>query len=441
METGRSLALKALIRTGKEEQFSHLVLEEYRKKSRLSDQEARLFAFLYRGVLERKITLDYRLAPYLNPKNPPQKEAVWLLRLGLFQLLYATQITPYTAVSETVNAAKNAGYGRLSGLCNGVLRAFLRDEGKKSAKLPKEAVRRLSVLGSMDESLVSLLLSQMGEEKLEGFLSHSFEKKKLWFRINPLRISKEACLSRLKEEGYNPQRGPLSHSFFVSEPARLLHHPMFAEGCFYVQDLAAQAAAEALGAKSGEAVADLCAAPGTKSLTLAGLMENKGSIFAGELHQNRLEKILEGAKRIGAEIIHPVCKDASVPDPELFGKFDRVLLDVPCSGLGTLAGKPEIRCKKAAQIALLPEIQEKILCSAKEYVKIQGTLVYATCTVNEMENGRVVDRFLHENPGYSLAPLPKELSFLPQRRPGEVLLLGEELDTDGFYFCRMIRNE
>ena len=341
MQTGRSKALSMLIQTGKEAGYSHLVLENGRKKSSLSSKEENLCMFLYRGVLERKITLDYRLAPYLNPKNPPQEEAMWLLRLGLFQILYAPRIPDHVAVSQTAEAAKKAGYPRLVGLCNGVLRAFLRDGGAKSEKLPDDPVERISILGSLDKSLARLLFSQMGEEKLTAYLLRSFEKKPVWFRVNLLKISEENCYQKLEEAGFSVEKGPLFASFTTPDTAALIHHCVFTDGLVFVQDLAAQMAAAALGAEVGDLVADVCAAPGTKTVALAGMMANKGEILAGELHPHRLAKLKEAAEKMGALIIHPVCRDASLASEEEKDAWDKVLVDAPCSGLGTLAGNPK----------------------------------------------------------------------------------------------------
>ena len=437
-ETARSLTLLALIETEKEQKYSGPVLETMRRRSSLSKQDKELFAFLYRGVLERKISLDARLAPYLNPDNPPQSEAMWLLRLGLFQLVYADGIKPYAAVNETVQAAKAAGYPQLAGLCNGVMRAWLRDDGKKFV-LPEDPTARISAEYAVEPSLVRLLLSQYDEKTLTDYLARSFEPKRIAFRVNPLKTTEQELFQKLKAKGITVFDSPVPLCFFVNHSAELLSDPMMREGLYYVQDPAAQAAALALGAQKGDTVYDPCAAPGTKSFTLAGLLENEGKILAGDLYLSRIKKIREGAGRLGITCIRTHCGDASRRNRSLVQTADRLLLDVPCSGLGTLSGKPEIRWKTAGQISELPKIQRKILFSSAEYVKINGILVYSTCTVNREENEAVTEAFLAERPDFERDPLPSVLSFLPEKRPGEALIMNGDLQSDGFYICRMRR--
>jgi 16S rRNA (cytosine967-C5)-methyltransferase len=432
--SARKLAVTLLNQTEQQQGYSNLLLDHALEQSGLEAREKRLCAALYYGVLERRITLDALISRY--SKKPPQKLdgiVLQILRLGLYQLLYMEQIPDMAAVSESVKLTRQCRKASASGFVNAVLRSFLRDH--KEIVYPEDLEQEMVLRYAVPRWLVQRLLRDYGEAEARDFLENALQPPPLTIRRNPLQISEEALLEACA--GLDIVRHPLvPDAYILRKGGNIRSLPVFLQGGFHVQDAASQLCAMALDAHAGMTVLDLCAAPGGKTFTLAEHMEGKGQIYAFDLQPQRAGLIAQGAKRLHLENIQAQAGDASVWNEEL-PQADRVLCDVPCSGIGVIRRKPEIRYKDPATFAQLPEIQYAILENAMRYVKPDGILLYSTCTILKEENQQVVERFLQAHPEFTPEPLLPSLDAalsVPM-----MTLLPSFCGSDGFFLAKMKR--
>jgi len=417
MKSARQVAAEALLRVERGG-YSQLVLDAALRNGGLDARDAAFASALFYGTLERRVTLDHCIARYA--RRPIGDVVAVLLREAFFQLLYLESVPPHAAVDEAVELCRAMRQARAAGMVNGILRSFLRD-GAKVPPVEGPPAARLAIEGSCSEDLAADLIDWYGEETARAILSASFGRPPVFARVNPLKTTAEALCARLGEEGCEAAKTDLEGCIAVSGPAA--QTAAHAEGLFHIQDRCAQQAALALGAKPGDRVLDLCAAPGSKSFTIAEQMENRGEILACDIAEGRLRQVEKGAARLGITILRTRCGDGAVPAD--LGAFDRVLCDVPCSGLGVLRRKPEIKLRGRASWQNLPETQYRILRAGANYVTEGGVLVYATCTINPAENEGIVERFLAQNGG-----------FLPEKTATE---LPTPQGGDGFFIARLRR--
>ncbi len=425
--SARALALKLLCDTERSKQFSNIALDKALSASDLSDADRRLVSRLYYGVLEKKLTLDYQLSHLCSrPLDGVDSEVREILRLGLYQLMFADKIPPHAAINETVSLCSR----RTSGFVNAVLRSFLRNGEAELPSKESEPEKYLSVAYSVCEALCKRLVSVYGAERTESILA-SLDARGTTVRVNTLKQSREALNAKI--EGAVPTRYA-RNGLSVSGAVRELYG--FESGAFFVQDEASQICVEALDAREGMTVMDICACPGSKSFGAAIEMNGRGRVMCFDLHENKLSLILSGAERLGIDIISVQRQDGRAPIEELFESADRVLCDVPCSGFGVLAKKPELRYKDPQDSAALPDIQLAILENACRYVKRGGVLVYSTCTILPEENEKNIERFLSTHQEFSLCPFSVgELS----AENGYITLLPDTHGTDGFFISKLIR--
>lgn len=431
--SARKLAVMLLDQTEQNQGYSNLLLDHALEDANLDPRDKRLCAALYYGVLERKLTLDFILSKY--SKKPPEKLdsiVLQILRLGLYQLLYMQQIPDTAAVSESVKLTRKCKKSSASGFVNAVLRSFLRDG--KEIPYPEDAQERASVQYSAPLWLVKRLFADYGEEQAASFLENALQPPPLTIRRNPLAMTEEELMAACAEEGI--EKHPLVPDAYTFKGGNIRKHAAFEKGCFHVQDAASQLCAMALDAHAGMTVLDLCAAPGGKTFTIAEHMEGNGMVYAFDLQPQRAGLIEKGAQRLHLKNVQAQAGDASVWNEKL-PRADRVLCDVPCSGIGVIRRKPEIRYKEASQFAELPEIQYAILENAARYVKAGGLLMYSTCTILKEENEQVVQRFLQAHPEFVPEPLLPELH--GQLAAPMVTLLPSFCNSDGFFMAKLRR--
>ncbi len=398
----------------------------------LSDTDRRYLTALLYGTVERLITLDYYIG-VLTRRSELDPTTRDILRLGLYELLFMR--TPaHAAVNEWVKMTRNRGE---ASFVNGVLRTALREPQKLT--LPpreKNLARHLSVAHSVPIGTVRRLLDILGNET-EAFLSAVNGTDGMTLRVNTARTTREEYLATLQARGIACQKTPYApHGIKLSEshPPRTL--PGYDEGLFYIQDEASQICVAALDAQSDMTVIDLCACPGGKSFGTAMDMQNRGSIRACDLHASKLPLISDGAARLGLTCITTQEHDATQPQTDLIGKCDRVICDVPCSGLGVLSKKADLRYKDMEAADRLPLLQTEILETAATYVRAGGILVYSTCTINPKENEGVTDAFLMSHPDFiaqdfAIGELLSE--------EGKLTLYPHIHATDGFYIAKLKR--
>lgn len=420
-DTARSLAVRLLLRTFADGSYSNLLLDKALADAELAPADKRLCAMLYYGVTERILTLDHIIGCYAKRKL--DAEVRFILAVGLYQLLYCEKIPDRAAVSETVALTGIFRKKSASGFVNAVLRNFLRDG--KAIRYPADKWQRKQVEFSAPAELIEKLSGQLSEVIADRFFADSLLPPPVTIRLNTTRASLADIAELLPEPCGSVENGYFTKIQDVSRTES------FRKGYFHVQDLSPQLCCKALHPQPGEIVFDVCAAPGGKTFTIAEMMENQGQVFAFDLHEKRVKLIRDGAERLGLTCITAQAQDAKLHRDDL-PLADRVLCDVPCSGLGVIRRKPEIKYKPLADFAGLPDIQYAILENAAGYLKPGGTLVYATCTVLREENEAVIERFLAAHPEFSADALTEfgcETGYKTFTRADD--------DCDGFFVGRL----
>ena len=430
----RAAAVKALV---KQEQsgYANLVLDAVLKASDLPPRERGFASAIFYGVVERQLTLDHCLRQCIKkPLSKLDAPVRAILRSGLYQAVWL-DVPVSAAVNESVKLTRAFGKSSASGFVNAVLRRAIgvKPENTKF----KNQTERLSVLYSVSPSVADFLLEYWPADA-EGILKASFEQGPVAVRVNPLRTTPEKLTALLKEQGVSARPGPVPGSLLLEGSGSPAELPAFKEGLFHVQGLSSQLAAVSLDAQPGHKAADLCAAPGGKTLTIAQQMGGEGQLYSRDAAANRVPLIQKAVERCGLACVTVSRADASVYDPAL-ADCDRVLCDVPCTGLGTLAKKPDIRYKDLSDLSGLHNLQAKILDTASRYVKAGGRLVYSTCTIDPRENTQIVRSFLQAHPDFRLrqpAFVPDGavldggmMTLLPSRCPG----------FDGFFIATLER--
>ena len=433
----RETALNALIACRKSGAWSNGVLKELTRRDRLDSRDAALATRLCYGVLQNRNRLDFYLRQLLTGKLKDLHPVVRdILHLGLYQIYELDKIPDSAAVNESVALAKKyCKNPKAASLVNGVLRSAVRTRGQL-----KEPVSYADRYSHPDE-LISLLKQNLPKGKLESVLIADNTAPQTVVQVNTLRISTAKLVERLAAEQVQAQpHGWMQDCLILSGTGSIENLPSFREGCFYVQDPASRLSVLCAGLpKEDIRVLDCCAAPGGKSFAAAIAMEGRGSITSCDIHSHKTELIAGGAARLGLTNITPRQQDATVPVPQWEGTMDAVLADVPCSGLGIIRKKPDIRYKDLAQTEQLPQLQLQILKTQASYVKPGGILMYSTCTLLRRENEDVVNAFLAQHPDFHPEPLPLPEVF-PQNESGMLTLIPGEYDTDGFFICRLRRN-
>ena len=433
----RETALNALIACRKSGAWSNGVLKELTRRDRLDSRDAALATRLCYGVLQNRNRLDFYLRQLLTGKLKDLHPVVRdILHLGLYQIYELDKIPDSAAVNESVALAKKyCKNPKAASLVNGVLRSAVRTRGQL-----KEPVSYADRYSHPDE-LISLLKQNLPKGKLEATLIADNTAPQTVVQVNTLRISTAKLVERLAAEQVQAQpHGWMQDCLILSGTGSIENLPSFREGCFYVQDPASRLSVLCAGLpKEDIRVLDCCAAPGGKSFAASIAMEGRGSITSCDIHAHKTELIAGGAARLGLTNITPRQQDATVPVPQWEGTMDAVLADVPCSGLGIIRKKPDIRYKDLAQTEQLPQLQLQILKTQASYVKPGGILMYSTCTLLRRENEDVVNAFLAQHPDFHPEPLPLPEVF-PQNESGMLTLIPGEYDTDGFFICRLRRN-
>ena len=425
--TARELAYGLLTKAENSRQYSNIALDNALSKSDLSPIDKGLVSAIFYGVLERRLTLDYQISQLSSRKlEEIDISALIALRMGIYQIIYLDRIPAHAAINETVELCPK----KLRGFTNAILRSFLR--GKKLFLPEKnDTVNYLSVRYSISVPLLKRFLLIFGEEDTVALLEALNQPQKTTLRANTLLTDRDSLLMNI------PNSAPTKNSssgIYVKGSVRELYG--FNEGLFFVQDEASQICVEALGAKPDELIMDICACPGSKSFGTAIEMNNKGNIFAFDLHENKLSLVINNAKRLRIDIINTAKCDGREFLENFEEKADRIICDVPCSGFGVLAKKPELRYKDPNESSALPKIQSDILDNACRYLKKGGTLIYSTCTLFPEENENNVRTFLSRHPDFSL--IPWSVGSISADN-GMITLLPHIHNTDGFFIAKLIR--
>lgn len=426
----RALALEVLTRC-EAGGYSNINLDTAIKRHGLGSTDKAFLSALVYGVIERKITLDYIISSLSSiSQSKIERDTRNILRLGIYQLRYMDRVPSFASVNETVALANK----RSKSFVNALLRAYTRKEIKFPDK--NDEIKYLSVCYSVGESLVCELLAHYGFEKTESILGAFERKTPLTLRVNTLKCSRDILLCELRKKFPDAMPTPYSPDGIILQNGAVSELECLIDGRVTVQDEASQICTGALGARRGETVLDVCACPGGKSFSAAMAMENDGEILAFDIHENKLSLVKSGAERLGISIILTEAHDARVFIPKYAGTADKIICDVPCSGFGVIAKKPEIRYKNVADSATLPQIQLDILENVSKYLKVGGTLVYSTCTILPDENENNVKKFLAAHPDFELVPFSVGGLYAES---GMITLLPDTQGTDGFFIAKLTK--
>lgn len=440
----REIAADAMLEIMEDGAYNNMALRRLlRQNGAMPPKDRALVTEIVNGTLRNLYYIDHVLNQFSKTKTVKMKPWVLaVLRTAVYQM-YFMKIPDSAACNEAVKLIAERGLEPLKGFVNGVLRTVGRE--KENIVLPKEGTGEfLSIQYSHPLWLIKMWIAYFGYEETERLCSANNCPPDVTIRVNTLKAKKESLKTELEQKGTTVVDGRLvSCALHLKKTADIGGLKAFVDGLFHVQDESSQLAVEIMNPKKGEAILDLCAAPGGKSFTIAEKMENVGRLVCGDIYEHKIELISQGAERLGITIIEAIQQDATQYNEDYAHAFDRVLVDAPCSGLGLMGKKPDIRLKKNGdEIDHLIPIQRQILENGARYVKQGGILVYSTCTLCKKENEKNVEWFLKNHPEF-IAENIKE--YLPEAlwqetaEKGYITLLPHKSYTDGFFIAKMKR--
>ncbi len=437
----RNVALLTLCACERQGGWSDGVLKKQLAQAGLDSRDAALATQICFGVVQNRILLDFYISKFSNiPLKRMESRVVEALRIGLYQMLFLTRIPHSAAVNSAVEMTRaGCKNPRAAGMVNGILRALERNLDRLPLIDQNDKVQYLSTLYSHPDWLVGLWLEQLGPEETAALLAANNSAPPITAQVNTCRISTPALLARLSERGVDAQMHPwLPDCLILRDTGSIEELESFRQGHFHIQDAASRLAVAAAGARPGMRVLDACAAPGGKSFSLSIDMENQGELLSCDLHPHKRKLIQAGADRLGLTVVTPMTADAGEFRPEWKDCFDLVVADVPCSGLGVIRKKPDIRYKAPEPLADLPAVQRRIIENVANYVRPGGVLLYSTCTLLDRENRQIVEHLLSVDPRFALESfaLPEPLG---RAEDGMVTLWPHRHDTDGFFFAKLRR--
>ncbi len=435
----RETALDLLTAIEKNQSYSNLLLNTTIEKNELSTKDIGLLTELTYGTLQRRMALDFFLRPFVKDNK---KLADWihhLLRMTLYQMVYLDKIPDRAAIFEAVEIAKKRGHKGIGSLVNGVLRSIQR-EGLPSLNEVSDPVERLSLETSHPLWLVTRWVHQFGFDKTKEMCEINLTAPMQTARVNLTKITRDECVALLEEDGFQIEKSSIIPEAIKSFKGNLASSISFKYGMFTIQDESSMLAAYALGAEKGQVVLDACAAPGGKSTHIAEKMDNTGEIISVDLHQHKVKLINENARRLGLSNIKTNISDSRHLQEKFKAEtFDRILLDAPCSGLGVMRRKPDMKYTKTENdIGRLSSIQQNLLSSVAPLLKKGGILIYSTCTVDKEENENTVRVFLENNPEFEgdqsfKSRMPEAIQ--PLITGYDLQIFPQDFGADGFYIA------
>ena len=438
MSSPRNIAFNVLLKIEQDNAYSNIALNNAIRENRLNGLDSSFVSALVYGVLERQITLDYIIRQYSKiPLRKIEIKTKIILRLGILQLLFMDKVPESAAVNESVNLAKKHKLQKSSGFINGILRSITRAEVKYNLPDENDKVRYYAIKYSAPQELTKLWLDSYGEENTVKLLEALNGRPKICARVNTLKTNKKALIDELAKQNVSAQEIPfLENAITLENTGSIERLSSYKKGLFHIQDASSQLCVDFLSPKPREIMLDVCSAPGGKSFTSAQYMSDRGKIFSCDLYDHKLKLIKDNAHRLGINSIVTLKRDGASSEVPL-PIADKILCDVPCSGLGILSRKPEIRYKDNLITEDLPELQYKILCKSAEYLANGGRLVYSTCTLNPEENNKNAKRFLDEHPDFYgvKLKLPQSITRAYEENDYELTLMPHTSGTDGFYIA------
>ena len=448
----RELALKILYKIDKEKAYSNIVLNEMinQNKKELTNKDIGLISEIVYGTTTWRLTLDEIIKKYSNIKL--KKISNWILnilRMGIYQIVFLDKIPKSAAVNESVNLAKRYGHKSSSNFVNAILRKVSKKDYEDFYQI-KDDIQRISITNSMPIWIIEELAKQLGDmKKVEEIAINSNVKPHLSIRINNLKIkddSKKDFIKRLEEKDIKIKQGLLKDFLIVENAKNIENMEEFRQGLFTIQDETAGLIPIILNPNKTDVILDACSSPGGKTTYLAELMENQGKIEAWDIHEHRTKLVENAAKRLGITNIETKVNDATIYNEKHKEKFDKILLDVPCLGIGVLRRKPDIKWQKSKEdINEITKIQKKILENCSQYLKKGGELVYSTCSILKEENENVIKEFIQKHKNFCIVNIKiKENDKIQNKEFFEIyknnnnyLQVHQNHETDGFFICKL----
>ena len=429
----RKLAYKILMSLDESREVSDKVINDYLKKNVLDKRDENLVRKIVYGCLENKLLLNYYIGKVASQSfSKLDKEIIYILQIGMYQILFLDKIPDSAAVNESVKIAKKVNF-KTSGFVNGVLRSFIRQKDQLSIS-QDDLIEYLSITYSYPKWLVNYFIDLYGQEKTEVIFKFNKKPPVLSIRVNTLKTTRDELLNDLKALGMTVKKSDLTESGIFVENLNGLSVDLldlFKEGYFYIQDDASILVSEMLEPYEGDKVLDVCAAPGGKTTHIAQLMNDQGFILARDVSTSKLAYIEENVKRLGVSSIQTEIFDGTATDEEHSEYFDKILVDAPCSGLGIIRRKPEIKYNRSLkEIESISNLQYKILQESAKLLRIGGVLVYSTCTIGTLENQDVINKFLSKHENFDIIKLDDK-DYL-QILPGDYT-------SDGFFICKLLK--
>ncbi|AOV08309.1 16S rRNA (cytosine(967)-C(5))-methyltransferase RsmB [Sporosarcina ureilytica] len=429
----RDAALSILMEINKNQAYSNLLLHRTIEKYEIQPKDRALLTELTYGTLQHRMTLDYYLEPFVRGKLDGWVRE--LLRMSIYQIVYLTKIPPHAVVHEAVEIAKRRGHKRIAPTVNGILRSVLRS-GVRSLDEIKDPIERIAIETSHPKWLIERWVALFGEEATKEMATQNNVPPNMSIRVNEVKTNVNAVTLELEKHNIHVRQGEVITECLISESGNPASTEIFKNGLITIQDESSMLPVYALDVAPNMKVLDMCAAPGGKTTHIAEKMNDKGEVYAHDLHEHKIKLIEKNSERLGLSSIKAQSGD-SRELMEFYDKesFDRILVDAPCSGFGVIRRKPEIKYhKNEADVTGLLKIQSELLHTAEQLIKPNGIIVYSTCTVEYEENRGMVESFLKEHPTMELIPLPNlEENEKLQMQENTLQVLPQHFGGDGFF--------
>lgn len=444
VDKARETALKILYKIEKDGAYSNIALDEEIKNNRnnLNEKDIGLISEIVYGTITWKLTLDEIIKKYSSIRL--KKISIWILnilRMGIYQIIFLDKIPKSAAVNESVNLAKRYGHKSSSNFVNAILRKVEKSDYGDFFNIEND-IERISKTTSMPEWIIEELLKENTLNEVNEICKNSNQKPKVCIRVNNLKIEKEKLKESLEEKNIKVKNGIIEDFLILNKVKNIENAEELKKGEFTIQDEAAGLIPLILNPKENETVLDACSSPGGKTTYMAEMMNNKGKILAWDIHEHRTKLVEKTAKRLGINIIETKVNDATIYDENYENTFDKILLDVPCLGIGVLKRKPDIKWqRKKENIQEITKTQKKILETCSKYLKKGGELVYSTCSILKEENEDVVEEFIEKNKEFEFVKIEKiEQEFFKKFiKNNKYIQVYQNEKTDGFFICKMRR--
>lgn len=442
----REIALKILYKIDKEKAYSNLVLDEMLKqnKNKIDERDIGLISEIVYGVTTWRLTIDEIIKKYSNIRL--KKISTWILnilRIGIYQIVFLDKIPKSAAVNESVNLAKKYGHKSSSNFVNAILRKVETSDYEEFFNIEDDK-ERISKTTSMPLWIVEKLLQEKDMQEVESICKNSNIKPQMHIRINNLKTNKKEMEKQLQDRNIQFKQGILKDFLILEKVKNIENLDLFKQGYFTIQDEGAGIIPLVLAPNKGEIILDACSSPGGKTTYMAELIENEGEILAWDIHEHRTKLVQNATQRLGIEIVKTQVQDATIYNEEYKEKFDKILLDVPCLGLGVLKRKPDIKWQREEKdVKEITKIQKNILENCSRYLKKNGVLVYSTCSILKEENECVIEEFLKKNKDFILENIKinkekiNEIEFQKYiQKQGYMNILQSKL-SDGFFIAKL----